>query len=310
MTATAESAAARVHAAVEALRDTLRARHGWTHLQVQVTADAAQRTLVLRGEVAVTRLVQRVARLAAEVAPDWQVDVSAVAPMQGGDWHAAPTRVVPLWAGCPAVDDSRRLATELRPADGPVQRLGHVGDAAVVRGRDGTVGWWDGPLGPNVAPPMLAAPRDCPAEALVGATTPWHAVPYVLGGATEAGIDCSALVQRLVWEQLGVVLPRHSSDQLGVAPHEGMGPGAGDLCFVWSDREALCHVGIGTGDAVVHASLSRRRVVLDPVAGFVQGARKTMHVPFAQLGTFGRSVAGYPSLIAAGFVLGRELDPG
>jgi hypothetical protein len=124
---------------------------------------------------------------------------------------------------------------------------------------------------------------------------------------TEQGVDCSGLVQRLALEVLGVLVPRHSSDQLLVAPRPGSGRVPGDLSFVWSDREALCHVGIGTGATVIHASLSRRCVVEDSLEGFLAGARRVMHVPFAELLAFGRRIAGQPSLVAAGFALGREV---
>jgi hypothetical protein len=40
--------------------------------------------------------------------------------------------------------------------------------------------------------------------------------------------------------------------------------------------------------------------------GFLAGARRVMHVTFAELLALGRRVAGQPSLTAAGFRLGRE----
>ncbi|MCA9709384.1 MAG: C40 family peptidase [Myxococcales bacterium] len=230
--------------------------------------------------------------------------------MAGGPWHAL-VEPVALLAASPAEDPRRPLATILRPQDGPVQRLGEGPGGRVVRGRDGTVGWLEGSegvLGSEVPAPTLAAPRGDDPAALVRAARPWIGAPYRLGGVTAEGIDCSALVQRLVESVLGVLVPRHSSDQLQIAPRAGEGRAAGDLSFVWSDREARCHVGIATGTTVVHASLSRRRVVEDPVEGFLAGARRAMHVPFAELLAFGRRVAGAPSLVAAGFELGRDPD--
>lgn len=292
-----------------ALRESLQARHGWTHLDVRAERDDSARCIRLRGEVAVDRLVARIVSMAEEAAPDWTIDGTALRPMAGGPWHALDG-LVPLWAACPAVAP-RRLATELRPEDGPVQRLGAVGDARVVRARDGTVGWLEAPLGLVVEPPRLPLPHGDDPLALIEAARPWIDTPYRLGGMTRAAIDCSALVQRLAIEVLGVQLPRHSSDQLLVAPHSGEGMAPGDLSFVWSEREALCHVGIVTGATVIHASLSRRRVVEDARADFREGSRLTMHVPFADLLAFGRQVAGAPSLTAAGFALGRPVgDPG
>nr|MCH9688518.1 C40 family peptidase [Deltaproteobacteria bacterium] len=236
-----------VEAAVDALRDALKARHGWTHVDVQATVHAASTRVELRGEVAVDRLREQVANAVGKAIPGWDIGIDELAPMRGGHWHAAAPQVVPLLASWPGLAGPRRLATELLPQYGPVQHLATVGDASVVRVCDGTVGWWEGPLGERVATPALSSPQRRDASVLTRAAEPWLGVPYVLGGVTETGIDCSALVQRLVRDQLQVVVPRHSSDQLHLGARLGHGEAPGDLCFVWSDREALCHVGIGTG---------------------------------------------------------------
>lgn len=315
--------AAAVQAAAEATLEGLRAglleRHGWTCVEIAVRVEAQARSIVLHGEVAVDRLAARVVEAVRAVAPGWLVDGEGVKAMRGGSWHMLVGPAV-LLAERPGAGP-RRVTTELRAQDGPVQRLGGVGETIVARGRDGTVGWLEPHrthetledevasedlLGPEVDVPRLPLPHGDDPLALVRAARPWLDVPYRLGGVTEQGVDCSGLVQRLVLEVLGVLLPRHSSDQLLVAPRPGPGREPGDLSFVWSDREALCHVGIGTGSTVIHASLSRRCVVEDPLEGFLAGTRRVMHVPFAELLAFGRRVAGSPSLIAAGFRLGLE----
>ncbi|MEM9453078.1 MAG: NlpC/P60 family protein [Myxococcota bacterium] len=294
-----------VRARLDALRDALQARHGWTHLEITVDVDRSTGHLRLRGELAVARLFPRVIAAVREVVPSVEIDTHELRVMAGGRWHAL-VGPASLQTTCPIVDPTRRLATELRPEDGPVQRLGERVSAVVVRGRDGTVGWLDEPLGPVVEAPVLVAPHHDDPFALIDAARPWIGTPYRLGGITTDGIDCSALVQRLCRQTLGIIVPRHSSDQLQIAPRPGEGRGPGDLSFVWSDREARCHVGIGTGTTVIHASLSRRRVVEDPHPGFWVDARRTMHVPFAQLLAFGRRTAGAPSLVAAGFLPGAD----
>lgn len=297
---------AAAEAAIAGLRAGLIERYGWTCVEIAVRVETEARRIVLHGEVAVDRLTVRVSEVVRAAAPGWRVDDEGVQVMRGGSWHALSGTMAllaeRLGAGAP-----RRVATELRAQDGPVQRLGQAGAAIVARGRDGTVGWLEGALGLEVAAPCLSPPHGEDPLALVRAARPWLDVPYRLGGVTEQGVDCSGLVQRLALEQLGVLLPRHSSDQLLVAPRTGPGREPGDLSFVWSDREALCHVGIGTGSTVIHASLSRRCVVEDPLEGFLAGTRRVMHVPFAELLAFGLRVAGSPSLVAAGFRLGREV---
>jgi cell wall-associated NlpC family hydrolase len=293
-----------VEAALARLRAELVKRHGWTFVEVAARVVPASRAVVLHGEVAVERLVARVVDAVRAVVPGWSVDGEALRPMRGGSWHALAGAAVLRVEGPGA--GPRRVATELRREDGPVQRLGGVGEAIVARGRDGTVGWLEGSLGPEVEEPALPVPHGDDPHALVLAARPWLGVPYRLGGVTERGIDCSGLVQRLVYEVLGVLMPRHSSDQLQVAPRPGPGTAVGDLSFMWSEREGLCHVGIGSGATVVHASLSRRRVVEDPVDDFFAGTRRAMHVPFGELLAWGHRVAGAPSLVAAGFRLGRD----
>jgi cell wall-associated NlpC family hydrolase len=314
-----------IEAVIEGLCAELTARYGWTYLEVSARIEPEAQRIVLHGEVAVDRLAARVVEAVRAVAPEWSVDGDGVHPMRGGSWHALQRAVV-LLAGCPGLAVPRRVATELRAQDGPVQRLGvGPGGVIVVRGRDGTVGWLEGLrvrkaservepeeaaeaslLGPEVDAPRLPLPHGDDPLALVRAAAPWLDVPYRLGGVTEQGVDCSGLVQRLVLDVVGVLVPRHSSDQLLVAPRHGAGPAPGDLSFVWSDREALCHVGIGTGGTVIHASLSRGRVVEDSLGDFLAHTRRVMHVPFAELLALGCRVAGQPSLVAAGFRLGLD----
>ena len=312
-----EAVRAAVEATIARLRAELVERHGWTcvEISVRLEAEAEARRIALHGEVAVDRLAGRVVEAVRLVAPGWIVEDEGVQAMRGGSWHELAGAGV-LLAERPGSVSPRRVATELRAQDGPVQRLGEAGGAIVARGCDGTVGWLEGTVGPEVEAPRLQPPHGDDPFALVRAARPWLDVPYRLGGVTEQGVDCSGLVQRLALEVLGVLLPRHSSDQLLVAPRPGPGRAPGDLSFVWSDREAAriggsrrpnasCHVGIGTGDTVIHASLSRGCVVEDRLEAFLADTRGTMHVPFAELLAFGRQLAGSPSLVTAGFRLGR-----
>ena len=300
-------AARRVEAALDEVKRSARERHGWTYLEVRVELQAPVRKVVLEGEVVVHRLRRQLVESILEVLPGWEVDATAVEAMAGGTWHALPPTVTPLRARRPGPGDDDALATELRYQDGPVQCLvkGRGGDASVVRGRDGTVGWLVGPLGSRSAVPRLPMPWVDQPRPLIRGTSAWIDVPYRLGGVTEAGIDCSALVQRLAADILGVALPRHSTDQLHVAPLGGPGLEPGDLNFAWRDDEAPCHVGICTGLTIVHASSSRERVVADPLAVFQRGASRMMHVRFGEMVRFGQRVAGRASLVDAGFELGR-----
>ncbi len=73
-------------------------------------------------------------------------------------------------------------------------------------------------------------------------------VPYLWGGRTPVGLDCSALVQLLMLEQ-GVTLPRDAHDQYraSIPLQRGEEAEFGDLLFFGSPRGRLAHVGLVLG---------------------------------------------------------------
>lgn len=76
----------------------------------------------------------------------------------------------------------------------------------------------------------------------------WEGTPYLWGGESRAGVDCSAFVQN-VYAEIGVNLPRTSYDQFkqGVGiPLSKLQPG--DLVFSSTNGPGASHVGIYIGD--------------------------------------------------------------
>ena len=81
--------------------------------------------------------------------------------------------------------------------------------------------------------------------------------PYVFGGSTPSGFDCSAYVQH-VFAMFGIFLPRTADAQYSVGRPAVGGPRPGDLVFFETYAYGPSHVGIYLGNGeFVHASSSR-----------------------------------------------------
>jgi cell wall-associated NlpC family hydrolase len=83
-------------------------------------------------------------------------------------------------------------------------------------------------------------------------------VPYLLGGASGEGLDCSAYTMLVYKQALKKDLPRLSLDQSKAgSPVEPDNLKFGDLVFFNTTGEAASHVGIYLGDDLfAHASVS------------------------------------------------------
>lgn len=266
---------------VNALRKEQQIQFGFDGLCVDLvgTNDGG---VIVSGEVVVPRLALRLHERLSVLGPRVRVSVRC-AP--GVGWRALAEPLTRLYRGAPGSASCDVLSTEYLPDDGPVNILIENQAARLVRGSDGTVGWTSQKLG-DAAPEPAATTGRAPGPSDVALLQSFAGVPYMLGGTTRDGIDCSGLSQR-AYRRLGVVLPRHTLDQLAVGEQvEETELAAFDLLFTWSEGEGPAHVMV-VSDAdsgeVVHASVSRKRVVCEPWHKARQRCERYLRVPFASL---------------------------
>jgi hypothetical protein len=289
-----------------ALGDELRERYGWTHmdvsLRVELEPESLRPLLVVHGEIAVASLAGSIRAAVTPMLLDGvQLDLR-LQPLAVREWYAVPAGGLELWSDHHS-RPKRALATELEPADGPVGHLAHDGPGMLLRARDGTVGWASGLLGHACAarPITEVSLPDEPGLAICRAARAYLGTPYVLGGATARHIDCSALVARAYERSIGLLLPRHSHDQLAVGGGGqvcGVAAGLpGDLLFIHSRRMQRLHVGIvSEAGTIIHASRSRSAVIEEPEVEFQLDAEWLRRVSLAQLLDWARTQVGRPHL--------------
>jgi gamma-D-glutamyl-L-lysine dipeptidyl-peptidase len=178
-------------------------------------------------------------------------------PRQVADWRRrARARATALWVEAREGRGRGPLVTPLfwgaRVAAGRTQ-----GRYRRIELPDGVQGWVESRA-------LATGPRDTPG--LMDRVRGLLGVPYLWGGRTPTGMDCSGFVQMLLGEQ-GYRLPRDAGDQerscrpLGARSR----PGVGDLAFFGPRGAPAQHVGMMIGaDTYVHARGRVRVNSLDP----------------------------------------------
>lgn len=103
------------------------------------------------------------------------------------------------------------------------------------------------------------------ASKIVATAKQYIGVPYVWGGTSPSGFDCSGFTQ-YVFKKHGISLPRTTDLQYKVGTYVSKSNlRIGDLVFLKNTyREGISHVGIYVGDGkMIHASSSKGVVISD-----------------------------------------------
>lgn len=99
----------------------------------------------------------------------------------------------------------------------------------------------------------------------------WRGAPYLWGGITPHGVDCSGLAQSVYWIH-GIALPRDSDLQRDVgeeieAGTDWSGLRPGDLVF-FAEKRRVNHVALSLGGSrIIHASVTNGGVAVDDLRG-------------------------------------------
>lgn len=121
-------------------------------------------------------------------------------------------------------------------------------------------------------------------EDLIREALAYRGAPYVRGGASRGGFDCSGFALYIYRRTRGIVLPHHASQQIrrGVpVARSGLRPG--DLVFFRRGR-GVGHVGIYIGqNKFIHAANPRSNVRVNTLTGWYAshyaGARRLSPAP-------------------------------
>jgi cell wall-associated NlpC family hydrolase len=102
---------------------------------------------------------------------------------------------------------------------------------------------------------------------LINTAKNYMGVPYVWGGETPSGFDCSGFTQ-YVMKQNGITIPRTAAEQYATGtPVDKSNLRIGDLVFFTTYKAGASHVGFYMGDGnFIHASSAAAKVTISALS--------------------------------------------
>lgn len=142
--------------------------------------------------------------------------------------------------------------------------LGNVMDGNTnnaVSGLGKVLGWSDN------SPAVSVTGVSAIGSAVVATAQKYMGVPYVWGGETPSGFDCSGFTQ-YVLKQHGITIPRTAAEQFAAGkPVDKSQLKVGDLVFFTTYKAGASHVGFYLGGGkFVHASSAAEKVAISDLS--------------------------------------------
>jgi cell wall-associated NlpC family hydrolase len=259
---------------------------------VALQVDTSGAMPVVRGQVLTARQAREVRDLARVhgAGLDLRVAADPGSGLEQG-WVAPTVEVLNVWRDPTRAGEEMGRQNQYLRSDGPLRRFGEDGAFILVQGRDLAMGWAAAAELEAVGAADAGASWDGIARAVEGESRPPDRgeankavllararteldVPYVWGGTTHAGFDCSGLLMRVLFDTTGVLLPRHTGDQRRVGARVPDDPRAGDLLFAAPLSQKVGHVLLLTSPStVLHACRTEHRVIEEDLAANAQRYR-------------------------------------
>jgi gamma-D-glutamyl-L-lysine dipeptidyl-peptidase len=166
--------------------------------------------------------------------------------------------------GADLADDDGRTTARL-PWGARILR--HSGAYILPDGRRGTIG-----NGEVIDADRLSDWFPHRGDSIARTARRWLGAPYLWGGVTPHGVDCSGFTQAVMWMH-GIALPRDSDLQAAAVVGDEFDPvpdalRAGDLLYFADEGARVSHVAIALGGSlIIHSALGNGGVAINDLTG-------------------------------------------